>query len=117
VRTELVLKGILPANHSFQGGDRLCLLPLGLFSSVEETHVSLQRKPTVLEAAASSTFFPCENRLRISMKYFLQLTCFKGEVGSFATNEPIQLRTQNTCISPKITMYVRIWIILYIVNL
>jgi hypothetical protein len=58
VRTELVLKGILPANHSFQGGDRLCLLPLGLFSSVEETHVSLQRKPTMLETAASSTFFP-----------------------------------------------------------
>jgi hypothetical protein len=26
------LKGILPANHSFQGGDRLSLLQVGLFS-------------------------------------------------------------------------------------
>jgi hypothetical protein len=41
------MKGILPATRSFQGYDRLCLLLLGIFSSVEETHVSLQRKPTM----------------------------------------------------------------------
>jgi hypothetical protein len=35
---------------------------LGLFSSVEETQVSVQRKTTMLEAAESSTLFPCENQ-------------------------------------------------------
>jgi hypothetical protein len=28
---------------------------------VEETHVSLERKPFVLEAGASNTVFPCYN--------------------------------------------------------
>jgi hypothetical protein len=39
----------------FQGGDRLCFLQIGLFSRVEEAHVSLERKPSVLEAEASGT--------------------------------------------------------------
>jgi hypothetical protein len=55
------LKGILPENHSFQGGDRVSLLQIGLFSSVEDTLVSLLRKTPMLEAATSSTLFPCEN--------------------------------------------------------
>jgi hypothetical protein len=55
------LEEILPANHSFQGGERLILFQIGLFSNVEESHVSLQRKPTMLEAAASGTLLPCEN--------------------------------------------------------
>jgi hypothetical protein len=32
-----------------------------LFTSAEETHVALERKPSVLEAGTHSTFFPCEN--------------------------------------------------------
>jgi hypothetical protein len=55
------LKGILPANHSFQGGERLISLQIGLFSKFEEIHVSLERKPSVFEAGAYSTLFPCEN--------------------------------------------------------
>jgi hypothetical protein len=39
------LKGILPANQSFQGGRKLILIQRGLFSWVEEIHVSLERKP------------------------------------------------------------------------
>jgi hypothetical protein len=52
---------MLPANHNFQGGERLILVKIGVFSKVEETQVSLQRKQSVLEAGASSTLFPCEN--------------------------------------------------------
>jgi hypothetical protein len=38
------------------------MLPqIGLFSSVEETHVSLERKPSGLEAGASSPLFHCES--------------------------------------------------------
>jgi hypothetical protein len=57
LKIELVLRGILTAKHSFQGGESLFLLQIDLFSYVEGTHVSLERKPSVLEAGASSTFF------------------------------------------------------------
>jgi hypothetical protein len=51
------VKGKLPATV-FQGGDRLAVCQICLYNSVEETHVSLQRKPCMLEAAASRTLFP-----------------------------------------------------------
>jgi hypothetical protein len=41
----------------FQVGDRLSLLQIGLFSGVEETHVSLQTKPSLFESAASIILF------------------------------------------------------------
>jgi hypothetical protein len=47
-RIALVFEGILPASHRFKGGDRLCLLQLGLFRQVDENHVSLKRNPSVL---------------------------------------------------------------------
>jgi hypothetical protein len=33
---------------------------IGKFTRVEETHVSFQRKSSILEATASSILFPCE---------------------------------------------------------
>jgi hypothetical protein len=60
VTTELLLTGILPANHSFSDAEMLSFLQR-LFSFDEETHVSLNRKPDVLEAEASSKLFLCEN--------------------------------------------------------
>jgi hypothetical protein len=36
-------------------------VPNKIFSLVKETHVTLERKPSLLEAAASSTLFFCEN--------------------------------------------------------
>jgi hypothetical protein len=42
----------------FQGGERLCLLQLGLFRCIEEQHVSLQKKSSVLKAGEPSTLFP-----------------------------------------------------------
>jgi hypothetical protein len=53
------LTGILPANQSFQGGVRLIFFQIGLFSLIEETHVSLQRNPSMLEEGASNTLFHC----------------------------------------------------------
>jgi hypothetical protein len=41
-----------------QGRYRLGLIEIGWFSCVEDAHVSLEGKPTMLEAAACSTFFP-----------------------------------------------------------
>jgi hypothetical protein len=55
------LKWTLPANHSFQCGDRLYRLQVGVVRWAEETHVSLQRKPSMLKRAESSTLFPSEN--------------------------------------------------------
>jgi hypothetical protein len=63
VRLSWFLKGILPANLNFQGGERLILLKIGLLSLVDKIHVSLETKPSVLEAAASRTLFPCEIEL------------------------------------------------------
>jgi hypothetical protein len=59
------LKGILPANQNFQCGERLCLLQIGLFNKVVETHVSLEGKLSVLEAGASTTVVP----LRIGINF------------------------------------------------
>jgi hypothetical protein len=55
------LKGKLPANHSFKGEGRLVLFQIGPLSRVEETYVSLKRKPSLLETGAPGTLFPCEN--------------------------------------------------------
>jgi hypothetical protein len=74
VRIELVFKGILPENHSFQGGERLILFQNGLFSRVEEMHISLQRKPSTLEAAASSHCFP----LRVELVFERNTFCNVG---------------------------------------
>jgi hypothetical protein len=35
LRIDLVLKGMFPAHHSSQGGERLIFLQIGLFSKVE----------------------------------------------------------------------------------
>jgi hypothetical protein len=43
MRTELVFGGILPANDSFQCGERLILLQKVLFSYVGETHMFSKR--------------------------------------------------------------------------
>jgi hypothetical protein len=59
------------------------LFQIGLFSSVEETEVSLRRKSCLLEAGASSTLFPFENWVSFCKEYFLQIRIFKVETGSF----------------------------------
>jgi hypothetical protein len=43
LRIELVLKVILPPNHSFQGGEMLLFLQIGLFSS-EKKHMYLSKE-------------------------------------------------------------------------
>jgi hypothetical protein len=53
-----------------------------LFSFSEETHVSLEGKPSVLEAEASSTLFPCENWVSNWKEYFMHLRCFKVVINS-----------------------------------
>jgi len=39
------------------------LIQIGLFSYDEEKHASLEKKPFVLDAGATSTLFSCENTL------------------------------------------------------
>jgi hypothetical protein len=62
VRNESFWKGILSVNNSFQGGGRLILFQIGLFTYAGEINVSLE-KPSVLAAGASSTLFPSGNIL------------------------------------------------------
>jgi hypothetical protein len=43
---------------------------------------TLQRKSCMFEAAPSTTLFPSENWFRFWKEYFLQLWCFKVDIGS-----------------------------------
>jgi hypothetical protein len=124
------MKGILPENHSFQGRERLILFQICLFTYVEETHVSFQRKRSVLAAAASRALFPCENWVSVWTeststllpsengvtfwkKYFLQIRIQGGEIINLLLNRPIKLSWQNSCISWKKTIGVRSWNIVH----
>jgi len=49
----------------------------GIFSRIEETPISLERKPYVLEEGACSTLFPCENWVSFWKEYFRQIIVFK----------------------------------------
>jgi hypothetical protein len=74
------VSGIHPSNHSFQGWERLIFFQIGLFSWLEETHVTLQRQPFVLEAGGCRTLFPCENWVTFWKQYFQEITEFKVEI-------------------------------------
>jgi hypothetical protein len=84
--------------------------------SCRNTCVSPQ-KPSVLEAAPSSTLFPCENWVSFWMEFFLQIIVFKVGKGSFWSNWPIELRWRNTCVFPKNTICIRSRSILDIASL
>jgi hypothetical protein len=114
MRIEVVFKEIFHANQNFKGGES-CLFQIGLFGWVEETLVSLQRKPFMLDASASTTFFPCENWVCFQKEYSLWIIVFKVRKGCFSSNKPFQLSWRNTCISPKKTIYFRICSIYHIV--
>jgi hypothetical protein len=82
VRIDLVFEGNSSCKHRFQDGVMPSLLQKGLLSWVEKTHVSLQWKPSMIEAAASSTLFPCERCGSFWKEYFLLILHFKVEKGS-----------------------------------
>jgi hypothetical protein len=75
------LKVKVPASYFFHCGGKLRLLLIGLFSRLEETHVSLQRKPSMLEAAAASTLFSSVTCVSFGKECFLRLWFFKVEIG------------------------------------
>jgi hypothetical protein len=57
------LKGILAATWIFLSRDMIILFQIGLWSRVDETHVSFEWTESVLEAGASRTLFPYVNEL------------------------------------------------------
>jgi predicted membrane-bound dolichyl-phosphate-mannose-protein mannosyltransferase len=77
------VKGMLPAYQGFQAVELLILFQIGIFSWIEETHVSLEWKPSMLDSRASSTLLPYENSVSFLNEYILQLRFFKVEGGSF----------------------------------
>lgn len=58
------------------------------FAEVKKNHVSLKRKPSILEAVASSTFFSCETRVNFWKNYFMQITIIMVEKCSFCSVAP-----------------------------
>jgi hypothetical protein len=61
VRTELVFESNISCKSYFSGGDSIILLQIGVFSKVEETHVSLGRIQSILVSGAWNTLFSCDN--------------------------------------------------------
>jgi hypothetical protein len=61
MRLTFIFEGKPLSTEVSEGVDRLCWIQIGLFTSVEETHVSLQQRLSVLEAAGISTMFPYED--------------------------------------------------------
>jgi hypothetical protein len=61
----------------FSSGRYIHFVQNTLPSWIEETHVSLGRKPSMLQAPVSSIFFPCVNFVRIWKEYLLSVKVFK----------------------------------------
>jgi hypothetical protein len=80
------LKGILPANLSFQGGDKLILFQIGLFSYVEETNLSVQRILSLLETGQLAHYFP----LRIELVFEKNTYC-KSEFSKYRKYHLLQI--------------------------
>jgi hypothetical protein len=78
-------KGILPACQGFQVGDMHIYFKIHLFSWVEETHVALEGKASLLEAGTCNTLFPCENWVSFWKEYCLPISVFKVEKCSFCS--------------------------------
>jgi hypothetical protein len=85
----------------------LILFHAGLFRWIVETHVTLDRKATMLEGGASSTLFPCENweLFPCENSVVSNTACQSGisKVGNthFLPYRPLQLNYRNKCISWK----------------
>jgi hypothetical protein len=58
---ELLIERNTSCKSEFSRWRKAHFAPSGLFSLGEETRLYLERKPSLLEAKASSTLFPCEN--------------------------------------------------------
>jgi hypothetical protein len=85
----------------FQSGERLILFQMGPFIIGEETQVSLRRNPFMVEAAASTILFSCENWVR-----FGKNTSCKSEIPTwtkvhFVSQRPIHLRWRKACMSKR----------------
>jgi hypothetical protein len=93
------LTGILPANPSLEGRNRLIFFQIDLFILNEETHLSLQRNQSALEAGDLTHCFTLWTELLLkgvlTAPYILQ-----GEISLCAQYRPIQ-RVVETCISPR----------------
>jgi hypothetical protein len=59
VRIELVFERNTSCKSEFSSWRNAHFVQTELYSQVEEKHVSLERKSSVLEAGASKTLFPC----------------------------------------------------------
>jgi hypothetical protein len=77
------------------------LFQLDLFSWVEETHESAQRKSSMLKTAASTILFSCENRVRFWKEYCLLLRCLRWRSHLFPPNRDIQPSWRNKWVSPN----------------
>jgi hypothetical protein len=84
---------------------------------VEKAHVSLQRKPFVLVAEASSTLFPCENWDSFGKEYFLKLTGFMVDICSVCSKLTFSDELKKEMYFSKETVYVRSFCNYHIISL
>jgi hypothetical protein len=61
VRIELLFERNTAHLSGISSGESFNPFKICLYRRMEETHTSLGRKPSLLEAGKCSTLFPCEN--------------------------------------------------------
>jgi hypothetical protein len=93
----------------FSGGRKATFVPKNVYSWIEETHVSLKRKPSTLEGVASSTLLFCENWVTFWKEHCLPSRVLRWRNAHFVSNQPTQLNWKNPFISWKKTIYFRRW--------
>jgi hypothetical protein len=87
-----------------------------LFNKVEEIHVSLQRKPSVLESGASSTLFAVRKELVFEINTSCKSIFWRSSKAQVAPNWPILLSWRNTCIYRNKTISVKVRSMYHIVS-
>jgi hypothetical protein len=88
-------------------GEKLILFKVGLFSWIQDTHVSLERKHSVVELGESSTLFASENWVGFVRNASCPLGNPRGRNDHFLPNTPIQLSWRNTTISRKKSIFLK----------
>jgi hypothetical protein len=78
LRIELVFEWMVPASQCFQGVEMYIFVQVGLLIWVEETHLSVKEKSSILEGGACSTLYLCENWASFWKEYCLPIRVFKG---------------------------------------
>ena len=101
------LRGKLSENHSFQGWKSSFYSKMPHSAELKKRMYLSIKNTSILEVAASSSLFPCDNCFGFGKEYFLECAVFKVVTGSLCSKQAYQQRWRNTCIFLRTTISLR----------